>query len=164
MTLRGWIVAAGATLLAGCNPVANLNAGDSEIEKFHAAYSRGNHQALYAMTGPQIRSGTSEAQFDAMLDVFDVRLGPVKSSERTSFNVNTTPAGTFTTIVMSTQFVKGDGQETFVFSGNGDEMTLEGWHVNSPNLMLTPEDIADERRESTGPALPARPVRPNGPN
>ena len=142
-------IAAAALTLAACNPLDNLNAGDSQIAKFHAAYSRGDGQANYAMTGPQFRSTTNRAQFGDLLDVVNVRLGAVRSSERTSFNVNATPAGTFTTISMSTQFAKGVGQETFVFSGKGDEMKLEGWHVNSPRLMLTADDIADERGEAT---------------
>jgi hypothetical protein len=147
-----WAVITAATLaLAACNPVANLNAADSQIAKIHAAYSRGNAGAIYAMTGPQFRASFSRAQMDELVDVLNVRLGAIKSSERTSFNVNTTPAGTFTTITMSTQFAKGDGQEDFVFSGKGDDMKLEGWHVQSPRLMLTADDIADER----GDAVPA---------
>ena len=35
-------------------------------------------------------------------------------------------------------------------------MTLEGWHVNSPNLMLTAEDIADERTRDPDPPIPVR--------
>jgi hypothetical protein len=143
---------AAATLgLAACNPVANLNGGEDEIERIHAAYGRGDHDALYAMTGPAFRRITSRAQFESMLDVFDVRLGAVKSTERTGFNVNTNPSGTFTTIVMSTHFAKGDGQDEFVFSGDGDAMVLEGWHINSPNLMLTAEDVADERVDRSRP-------------
>ena len=141
---------AAATLgLAACNPVANLDAGDSQIAKIHAAYSRGDAGAIYAMTGPQFRATATRAQMDETIDVFTVRLGAVRSSERTGFNVNTNTAGTFTTITMSTQFAKGHGQENFVFSGKGDEMKLEGWHVNSPNLMLTADDIADERGDAT---------------
>jgi hypothetical protein len=147
-----WAVITAAILaLAACNPVANLNAGDSQITKFHAAYSRGDASAIYAMTGPQLRATASHAQFAELLDVVKVRLGAVKSSERTGFNVNTNTAGTFTTIIMSTHFAKGDGQENFVFSGKGDEMKLEGWHVESPRLMLTADDVADER----GDAAPA---------
>jgi len=137
--------------LAACNPVANVNAGDDQIERFHAAYGRGDHDALYAMTGPQFHATTTKAQFDQMFDVMDVRLGRVKSSERTGFNVNTNTAGTFTTVVMTTHFAKGDGQEQFVFTGDGDAMVLEGWHVTSPNLMLTPEDVADERVDQSRP-------------
>lgn len=154
-----WAVIVAATLaLAACNPVANLNAADSQIAKIHAAYSRGNAGAIYAMTGPQFRATFSRAQMDQLIDVLNVRLGAIRSSERTSFNVNTNPAGTFTTIIMSTKFAKGDGQENFVFSGDGDEMKLEGWHVTSPRLMLTADDIADERGD--GAPAPVQLVAP----
>lgn len=144
-------ITAAALALAACNPVANVNAGDSQITKFHAAYSRGDADAIYAMTGQEFRATTSSAQIGELLDVVNVRLGAIRSSERIGFNVNTNPSGTFTTIIMSTHFAKGDGRENFVFSGKGDEMKLQGWHVESPRLMLTAADVADER----GAAAPA---------
>jgi len=139
------VAAAASLALAACNPVAKINGGESQVERFHAAYGRGDRDALYAMTGPQFRATTTRPQFDSLIDVVSVRLGPVRSSERTGFNVNTTTSGTYTTIVMTTHFAKGDGEENFVFTGDGDAMILEGWHVTSPNLMLTADDVADER-------------------
>jgi hypothetical protein len=147
--------ALGATLLllGACNPVANVKGGESQVEKFHVAYSRGDRDALYAMTGPQFRATTSRAQFDDLIDVVSVRLGAVTGSERTGFNVNANTGGTFTSITMTTHFAKGDGVESFVFTGSGDEMTLEGWHVESPRLMLTADDVADERAEARPPPV-----------
>ena len=157
-----WVAVTAAFALAACNPVANLNAGDSQIDKIHAAYSSGDAGAIYAMTGRQFRATTTSAQMDQLVEVFQVRLGPVRSSERTSFNINTTPAGTFTTIIMSTRFAKGDGQESFVFTGKGDEMKLVGWHVESPRLMLTADDIADERGDTAPEPVVLVPPPPNG--
>ena len=144
-------------LLGACNPVANVSEGDSLVEKFHAAYSRGDRDALYAMTGRQFRATTSRAQFDDLIDVVSVRLGAVSDSERTGFNVNTNTDGTFTSITMTTHFAKGDGVESFVFTGSGDEMALEGWHVQSPRLMLTADDVADERAGDAAVAEDAPP-------
>lgn len=155
---------AGAFLaLAACNPIANINAGDGQIEKFHSAYSRGDGDALYAMTGPQFRATGSRAQFDDLIDVVSFRLGAVKSSKRTGFNVNTNPAGTFTTITMTTHFAKGDGLESFVFSGSGDGMKLEGWHVQSPQLMVTADDIAGERAKGLPPPVVVQVAPAKGP-
>ena len=139
--------------LAACNPIAQVEAGDSQVAKFHAAYSRGDRDALYAMTGRQFRATTSRAQLDDLIEVVGSRLGAVRSSERTGFNVNSNTEGTFTSITMTTHFAKGDGQENFVFSGSGDAMTLEGWHVESPRLMVTADDVADERAEGAPPMV-----------
>lgn len=159
--LIGAVIAAAMLALAACNPVANLNGADGQIAKIHAAYSRGDAGAIYAMTGPQFRASFTRAQMDQLVDVLNVRLGAVRSSERVNFNVNTNSDGTFTTIIMATQFAKGAGQENFVFSGDGDKMKLEGWHVQSPNLMLTADDIADERGDAAPAPVEVRAAPPN---
>ena len=138
-------MAATLLVLAACNPMAQIKDGDSQVEKFHSAYARGDRDALYAMTGRTFRTTTSRSQFDDLIDVVSVRLGAITSSERIGFNVNSNADGTFTSITMTTHFAKGDGQENFVFSGSGDAMRLEGWHVQAPQLELTADDIADER-------------------
>ena len=160
--LVGAVIAAAMFALVACNPVANLNGADDQIANIHVAYSRRDAGAIYAMTGPQFRASFTRAQMDQLVDVLNVRLGAVRSTEWTSFNVNTNPDGTFTTIIMATQFAKGAGQENFVFSGDGDEMKLEGWHVQSPNLMLTAEDIADEREDAAPAPVEVRAAPRNG--
>ena len=131
--------------LAACNPVAAFNDSEAQVTRFHQALTRGDNEALYAMTGSEFRRTTNRAQFDDLLTVIDARLGAVQSSERTNFNVNTVNGNTITTIVMNSRFEKGEGQENFVFSGTGEDMRLEGWHVLSPQLALTAADVADEQ-------------------
>jgi hypothetical protein len=147
MARRSGLVLAALPILAisACNPAANLGDADQRIEQFHAGYERGDRASLYAMTGPQFRSAASQAQFEEMLEVVKVRLGKFQTSERISFNVNSTTNGTFTSVKMKTAFAKGEATEDFVFRGSGDDMLLEGWHINSPRLMLTADDVADER-------------------
>lgn len=135
-----------ALFLAACNPAANLKQGDAQIERFHQVYSSGNIDALYALTGPKFHELATPRQFHDLFDVVNSRLGPVKSSQRQGFGVNTTTEGTFTNITMDTQFEQGEGIETFTFMGSGDDMKLEGWHVNSNRLLVTPEDLAREQQ------------------
>ena len=139
-------IGAGALLLTACNPVANLHHGDAAIERFHQLYSSGNVDALYGLTGPTFHKVTNREQFGQLIAVLDARLGRVTSSERQGFKVNSTPAGTFTFVAMNTKFEQGTGVETFTFLGNGDDMKLEGYHVDSDRLMITPEDLAHEQQ------------------
>jgi hypothetical protein len=141
------IILTTALLLAGCNPVANLHQGDAQIERFHQAYSSGNVDALYALTGPKFHQITTRKQFQDLFDLVNFRLGAIKSSKRQGFTVNSTTDGIVTNVAMDTQFAQGEATEAFYFEGSGDDMKLEGWHVNSDKLMVTPEDIARERSE-----------------
>src|SRR6185437_5772115 len=114
-----------ALFLAACNPDANMHQGEAQIERFHQVYSSGNADALYALTGPTFHKLAPRKQFQDLFDVLSSRLGPVKSSARQGFTVNTSTGGTVTNISMDTQFEQGEGTETFTFFGNGDAMKLE---------------------------------------
>ncbi|WP_271078145.1 hypothetical protein [Aurantiacibacter sp. MUD61] len=149
-----------ALLLAACNPVANMNEGEDRIADFQAAYSDGNSDALWAMVGPEFREVTSREEFDDLITVVSARLGPIESSEREGFNVNTNTGGTFTTVQMATQFEQGDGVEVYMFQGNGDDMRLVGWNVNSQRLMVTPEDIAGMAEQGDPEVVEINPVEP----
>ena len=138
-----------ALVLAACNPVANYNAGDEKIAEFQEAYSRGDGDALFAMTGPQFREITTREQFDELLAIFDARLGPVESSERAGFNVTTNTGGTFTVVQMQTEFEQGPGMETYTFLGNGEDMQLVGWNVESQRLLITADDLAGAPEQQT---------------
>jgi hypothetical protein len=142
------IILSAALLLAGCNPVANIHDGEAQIERFHRVYSSGNVDALYALTGPKFHQVTSRKQFQDLFDLVNFRLGAIESSNRQGFTVNSTTDGIVTNVAMHTQFAQGEATEAFFFVGNGDDMKLEGWQVNSDRLMVTPEDIARERSEA----------------
>lgn len=139
--MRWFLGAMCALLLSACNPVANLDAGEQSIEAYQAAYSANDADALWNQVGQDFRDVTTREQFDDLLEVLQSRLGAIESSERAGFNVNTTTDGTFTVVQMSTQFEQGEGVETYTFLGNGEDMELVGWNVNSDRLLLTADDL-----------------------
>ena len=146
-------------LLAACNPVANLGSGDEKVERFHQLYNKSDVESMWQFIGPKFKEVTTRQQLADLVEVLQARLGPVKSSERVNFNVNSSPGGTTTVIQMNTQYELGEGSEVFTFLGNGEDMQLVGWNVNSPRLMITPDDLKnssplDEESEAA-PGEPA---------
>lgn len=131
-----------SVILGACNPVANLDSGEAKIEQWQAAYDGGNPARLYALAGDEFKEVSNEEEFADFLEVLYARLGRTVTTERINFNVNATPAGTVTVIVMQTEFEQGMGTETFTFRGGGEEFELVGWQVNSDRLMITAEDLA----------------------
>ena len=145
--MRAFFLAIAALFLTACNPVENLDTGDNRIADYQNEYSEADVDALWRMVGPEFREVTSREQFDDLVAVLQARLGAIESSSREGFNVNTNTGGTVTVVQMLTQFEQGQGLETYTFRGNGDDMQLIGWHVNSDRLTLTPDDLSRMRDE-----------------
>ena len=150
MRFKGLLVILGALFLAACNPMANLEEGEAQITKFERLYSKGQDDALFAMTGEKWREVSSREEFDDLLKVINARLGKIVSSERSNFNVNTFNGVTTTVIAMDTEFEQGKGTQVYTFQGGGEDMELVGWTVNSPRLIITADDLAHEGAEPRG--------------
>ena len=158
--IRKSLLAAGAAValsltVAACNPVAALNDGEAQITQFHDAFSRDDSDAIWALAGDDFRAATTREDLNDLLAFVDERLGAVRSSERTSFNVNTNNGVTVTTIEMDTQFVQGEGQETFEFVGTGEEMRLLSWNVNSNRLVQNAASANSDQGAAPQQAAPA---------
>nr|WP_298928588.1 hypothetical protein [uncultured Erythrobacter sp.] len=135
----------GAFALVACNPIENLDQSEARITQFENAYSAEDVDALWRLSSEDLREVTPREEFEDFVTVFISRLGAIKSSSRASFNVNSNNGVTSTVIVMDTEFELGEGTQTYTFHGNGEDMKLVGWFVNSPRLMVTVDDLgADE--------------------
>lgn len=128
-------------ILAGCNPVANLNAGEDQIAQFHERFNAGEYDLIYREAAPELHEVNDADEFNDILELVELRLGKVESTERADFSVNSTSAGTTTTIIMTTQFAQGEGSETFNFLGHGDDVKLMGYFVNSDRLFFSPDEV-----------------------
>lgn len=126
-----------ALLLAACNPMAQLDTSEATIASWHERYNEGDARALYGETGEEFRKVTSMDQMEALVTLVTNQMGPVVSTEREGFNINSNNGLTVTTVTMKTTFEKGPGTETFLFHGTGDDMKVVGWNVNSDNFMDT---------------------------
>ncbi len=130
-----------ALALGACNPLANLEVAEQRVESFERAYSSGNVDQLWRMTGKQFREETSKQEFADRNQILSTRLGGIKSSERTNFNVNTANGVTTTLVAMDTDFERGEGMQVFTFIGQAEDMKLVRWDVESPLLKVTIDDL-----------------------
>ncbi|MBV7260165.1 hypothetical protein [Erythrobacter crassostreae] len=141
MISRVLLAVFGAFALAACNPMENLEQSEARIAQYEKAYSSGNSDALWRLSGEKLREVTPREDFDNLVTVFSSRLGKIESSERSSFNVNSNNGVTQTVIVMNTEFEQGQGTQTYTFFGNGEDMQLVGWNVDSARLAVTVDDL-----------------------
>jgi len=78
------------------------------------------------------------------------RLGAVKSTERTGFNVNYDTGASQITLAYQTTFANGEGTETFIYD-TGEPPRLMSWHVDSPALFEPGPGSAEiEKADSAG--------------
>ena len=131
--------------------MANLDEAEKQITRFENAYSAGNVDKLWGMTGDPWKEVSSRDEFDDLNTVLTARLGKIEESNRQNFNVNTTNGLTVTVVVMDTSFEQGDGLQTYTFHGDGEDMELVGWVVNSPRIQLTADDVMREERPEEAP-------------
>lgn len=135
------ICVAALIIIAACNPLANLDGAETKIERFQNTYNSGDVDGLYDMMGETFREVFTREEFDELFALFDARLGPIVESTRDGFNVNTLNGFTTTVVTMQTRFEQGEGVETYTFHGHGEDVEIVGWHVNSPRLKLTIDDV-----------------------
>jgi len=162
MKFRNFLMVLAVIFIAACNPMEQLGAAEEKIEAFQARYNDRDASVLYRMTGEDFRAATTREQMDGLVALFSGRLGRIESSERTGFNSQFKNGLNITTITMETQFEQGAGTETFVFHGTGEDMELVGWTVNSPRLMLSPDEMRmlSEGDQRERPDPPERRVVP----
>lgn len=139
-----------ALLLAACNPMAQLDGATDEIERFHETYNQGNARALYGRTGQEFRDVTPPEEMDALVEHVTEFMGKMESTSREGFNINTNNGVTSTVVTMKTVFEKGEATETFTFRGQGEDLRLVGWNVDSPNFSVVPGP--DESEAAPEPA------------
>lgn len=151
MHLKTLTAALAALLLAACNPMAQLNEAEAQVESFHDTYNEGDARALYGLTGEPFREVTSAQDMVDLVALVDERMGKVVSSEREGININSDNGTTTTTVTMKTEFEKGEATETFIFMGSGEDMGLVGWNVDSPNFMGPAEPAELETYEVEAP-------------
>lgn len=138
-----------AVLLAACNPIAQMNDADEQIDLFHERYSAGEFDAIYRDSAPEFREAVKQDEWANLLQTVSGRLGAVEDSSQTGVNVNASNGVTTTTITRDTTYEQGEGTETFIYSGSGDDMALMNWEVVSDQLIGATND---ESKPSSAPA------------
>ncbi|MEH3157518.1 MAG: hypothetical protein PGN08_00525 [Sphingomonas taxi] len=131
MTARPFRAAAIALFagLSACS-AADPQEASERIRVFHAAFNDGRIGTIAAMTAPAFRAGATP-----FLGKVRVKLGRVVHARQVNWRVNYGTGGVTTVIQQATEFEHGKGQETFVFVEQGGTLLLNGYNLNSADLI-----------------------------
>lgn len=140
MPIKLLVASAFALVLAACNPMAQVDAADTAIDRFHATYNESDAEALYQLTAAEFRKETSPADMVALVSRVKSHMGPVEGTARQDLKIEERDGINMTLVTMTTDFALGQGTETFTFYGSDNELRLVGWNVDSPNFLDLPEE------------------------
>jgi hypothetical protein len=123
-----------ALSLASCQAAEDTDAAQAAVEAFHRDYDAERFAAVFEKSGTQLKEITPRAQFLDFMTAVRAKLGAVKSTKQTGWNVNYDTGGGQVTLTYQTVFANGEGTETFVYD-TASPPRLIGYNVNAPALI-----------------------------
>ena len=122
-------------LSLSCSMMKDSKSAEPAVEKFHTQFNAKEFAEIYRDSGDLMKGATTEKELTDLFDAVYRKLGTYKSSKSLSWHVNTGPMTSIVTLVYDTEFSDGKGKEQFVISVSGDTVKLEGYNINSSDLI-----------------------------
>ena len=122
-------------LASSCSMVKDSKTAEPAVERFHAQFNAKEFAAIYQDAGAEMKSVATEKELTDLLDAVYRKLGTYQRSEPVSWHVDTGPLTSMVTLVYNTDFSDGKGTEQFNISVKGNTAKLEGYHINSNDLI-----------------------------
>jgi hypothetical protein len=123
-------------LTASCSMVKDSKAAEPAVEKFHTQFNTKEFADIYEHSGDMMKDAATQKELTDLLDAVYRKLGTYQSSKSVSWHVNSGPLTSLVTLVYDTQFSDGKGTEQFVISVKGEDAKLEGYNINSVDLII----------------------------
>jgi len=123
-------------LTIGCGSLTTAKpAADKAIAEFHILLNDGKFQQIYDSSDSALKEAATFEKINELFEAVNRKLGKVVSTKNQNFNVRTFNLTTQATIVQDTKFERGDATETFTFKVDGDKAVLQGYYINSMDLI-----------------------------
>jgi hypothetical protein len=122
--------------VVACGAQKDLAAADTAVARFHQQLDSQDYVTLYGQADQKFRDATKQDDFVALMTAVHKKLGRVGNVARKGFFVNYNTSGSQIRVNYATKFGEGDAEEQFVWSKNGDNLALLGYHINSNALIV----------------------------
>ncbi len=114
----------------------SIGIAENEVKVFHDRLSAQDYETIIANADASLLGSTSHEEFKKMLQALYKMMGPIESSTRTNWHVNsTTYGGDSISLVYQTKCKNGDMTESFVWHMESGIPKLAGYHFESPLLL-----------------------------
>lgn len=135
MRIAGTALLAAVLMAGGCKGPGSVQDAGAKVAAFHHRLDAGDYEAIWRDSGPGIQS-VDKASFTRFLTAIHDKLGKVRESKQTGWRSEMNTGGSFASLTMQTTFERGSGEESFLYKGTGADQKLEGYHINSMDMML----------------------------
>ena len=122
--------------LSSCKDIGTARGlATAAIADFHQQFNDGKYRELYSAGHASLKKAATEADFLKLLEAVHHKLGKQVSSTETGWRVNTFNMKTTALVTQDTKFEHGQGTETFTYVISYGKCELEGYHINSNDMM-----------------------------
>jgi hypothetical protein len=123
-------------LTVSCSMMKDSKAAEPAVEKFHEQFNAKEFSAIFNDSGERMKGATTEKELTDLLDAVYRKLGTHVKSKTVSWHVNAGPLTSDVSLVYDSEFSDGRASEQFLISVSGDKVKLEGYNINSTDLIL----------------------------
>ena len=109
---------------------------DKAAADFHGLYDAEDYDKIFDTAHSDFKGLKPKAEVISFVRSVRDKLGKVKSSNRTGWQANSVNMKTNVVLTFSTEFMNGEGVETFTYRIEDGKAILLGWYVNSNDLIL----------------------------
>jgi hypothetical protein len=110
-------------------------AAEKAVVEFHSMLDEGRFDEIYDASDRALKDVTSREEMNKLFNAVHSKLGKVKTSTETNFQIGNYNLKTSVMLTEETIFESGKGVETFTYYVDGNNATLVGWHINSNELI-----------------------------
>ena len=109
---------------------------ETAIVDFHKQFNEGKFKELYAAGHADLKASATEDDFVKLLEAVHRKLGRQVKSTDAGWRINSFNLKTSVVFSQNTEFEHGKGVETFTYIVSGESCTLQGYRINSKDMML----------------------------
>lgn len=137
-----WLAVAGLVVLIlliwHCSKAAfaDVRIAKQAVDHFHQHFNAGQFENIYDEASDQLHNVNTKAQFVELFSAIQRKLGSVVRTGEPRYVVNANTNGTSVTLTYQTEFTNGSAEEKFVWSLKGGEAILNGYTINSRELVV----------------------------
>ncbi len=138
MTRRSLVILIALILpLASCKDMTRgISLAQAAALDFHAKFNDSKFKEIYAASSADMKKVSTEADFVKFVETVHRKLGKHTKATEVGSRVNSFNFKTTAIITQNSEFEQGKGVETFTYLISGDSCTLQGYHINSQDMMM----------------------------
>jgi hypothetical protein len=129
-------IVAACLLLLSCSSKEQVEAVKAGTAHFREQMAAKQFDRIYAESSDGMKQVTTSDALTKFLAAIDRKLGLAKSEKERSWSVSYGRGGTTVAYGLETQYERGSALETFYFAIVGGKAILNGYHIESKELVL----------------------------